>query len=184
MTKPINIHSQLARVRHLAAGLCAFIAASLVTYNVSAQQVISGQVTLDVAPIVKISALDDMILEPYTVTTVVPAIWYNWEQFCVYSNSSGQFELTTSGSGPNGEYEITNGTNSMSYRAYFYTPTEGVTQMFSGATQTVSNAHRTRADCGGNTTTWFAPAFAKSDVDAADAGTVYSGTIYFTVAPI
>ena len=149
-----------------------------------AQQTFTADLSLEVEPRVKISGLDNMILEPYTVTTNVPAIWYNWEPFCIYSNSSSQFELTTTGSGPGGAYEITNGANSLSYRAFFYTPTEGVTRMFSGVTQTVSDAHRTSADCAGTNTTWFAPSFNKTEVDAADAGTVYTGTISFTVAPI
>ena len=172
-------------VRGLASVLCA-AGLLFLTQPSSAQTTISGQIDLTVSEMVQISGLNDMLLEPYTVTTTVPAIWYNWEPFCVYANSaSGQFELTTTGSGPAGAYQIENGNgDTMSYRAYFYTPSEGVTEMFTGVTQTVSDAHQTRADCGGATTTWFAPSFQKTDVDSAQAGTVYNGTVFFTVAPI
>ena len=87
--------------------LCLIAYASLA----NSQQSVIHDISVNLDPMVRISALDDVILDPYNATVIVPALWYNWEPFCVYSNTGNQFEFTVTGSGPGGVFEVTSGSD-------------------------------------------------------------------------
>ena len=161
---------------------------SLSTFNHShAAETVTGDLTVTIGNIIQVSALDDINVSPFTAVTVVPALWFLWEPFCIYSNSGNQFEYTVRGDGgsfgPTDSFRVSNGSFDITYRSFFFSITNGVvetppnvTQVFTGTSNAI--------DCNGATTSWFAPAFLRTDLEAAPPFGIYIGRFFITVSPI
>lgn len=148
---------------------------------------LSSNLSVTVGNIVRISAIDDIILSPYDANLSVPTLWYNWEPFCIYSNSSTQFQFTARGDGGTfgapDSFQVSSGTYDIPMRVYFFSATDGVTRVFPNATQTFNEASNS-INCNGGTSSWVAAAFLRSDLDQAPPFGIYIGRIFMTVAPL
>lgn len=156
-------------------------------FAVSSNLTITTDLSVTIGNIVRISGLDDIILDPYNANVSVPTIWYNWEPFCIYSNSGTQFEFTARGDGGSfgaaDSFQVSSGTYDIPMRVYFFSATDGVTRVFPNGTQNFNEASSS-IDCNGGTSSWIAAAFLRTDLDAAPPYGIYTGSIIMTVAPI
>jgi|GEM_PF-6322057 len=155
--------------------------------NSHAAATVSGNLNVTIGNIIQVSNLDDIAISPFTASTVVPALWYIWEPFCIYSNSSTQFEYTVTGDGGTfgaaNSFRVSNGSHDISYRSFFYSAADGVVETFPNATQNFTGTN-TVPGCNGTTTSWFAPAFLRTDLEAAPPFGIYIGRFFITVSPI
>lgn len=155
--------------------------------NSHAAETVTGDLNVVIGNIIQVSDLDDISVSPFTANTVVPALWYIWEPFCIYSNSGTQFEYTVTGDGGSfgtaNSFQVSNGSYDISYRSFFFSSTDGVVETFSNATQNFNGTGNVPG-CNGQTTSWFAPAFLRTDLEAAPPFGIYIGRFFITVAPI
>lgn len=168
-------------------GLIGLIGALGTFSNSQAAETITGDLTVNIGNIIQVSALDDISVSPFSANTTVPALWYLWEPFCIYSNSGTQFEYTVTGdggsAGPLNSFRVSNGSYDISYRSFFFSATNGVVETFSNVTQNFTDTSNVPG-CNGATTSWFAPAFLRTDLEAAPPFGIYIGRFFITVAPI
>lgn len=155
--------------------------------NSHAAETATGDLTVTIGNVIQVSALDDINVSPFTAITVVPALWFLWEPFCIYSNSGNQFEYTVTGDGgsfgPANSFRVSNGSFDITYRSFFFSVTNGVVETLPNTTQIFTGTSNA-IDCNGTTTSWFAPAFLRTDLEAAPPFGIYIGRFFITVSPI
>ena len=136
-------------------------------------------ISLTVNDEVKISNLVDIFLPPFTGTDVTGN-----SSACIYRNGGGAYQVTATGSGPANAFQLTDGTNSVTYSVAFDDGT-GSSSLTSGLALSRTNAEAVDDDC---TTAGSDNATIDVTVAAANASVLpaatYIGTLTLLVAPI
>lgn len=143
----------------------------------------SVNISLTIPALVQISGLTDIALGtvngPFPATGSTPA--------CIYSNNSGNYTVTVTGSGTGGAFTVSGPspatTSTIAYTAT-WTAGSGAAQSLTAGTKLsgLSGANTTSTNCGGSTNATFAISFSSANIAAAPAGG-YSGTATILISP-
>lgn len=170
-------------MKHLKLGLLtAAIATSSLTYAATQGTLGStstGDFDIIVAlqDLVQISRLDDLNFGTYGGTGALNGA----EQFCVYRNGTGAYQVTLTGSGAGSAFTIANGANTMAYTATYNDGT-GAVPVTSGTVITGRAGHATSTNCGAADNSTVNISIAESVLQANPTGT-YQGTLTLLVGP-
>lgn len=139
----------------------------------------SLDITLQVAPLVLVTNLNDIALGTYSGTGNLS----NSDNFCIYHNGDGKFNITMNGSGTGSAYTLANGSNLLPYTVGFTNgaaPIAPMTTLVALTGQTGANL--VDSTCSGGDNVKVDITVANASLATAPAGT-YTGTLTMVVAP-
>jgi hypothetical protein len=141
-------------------------------------------ISIALAEVVQVSALNDIIFPVWGGTGDMT----EFDDLCIYSNTAGGgYKVTVNGSGAGGIFEVTDGSNTMIYNAYWNDqalPT-GVSSLTANVQLTGQTGASTDSlDCssGSSLTSRIVVEFLDATLSAAPVS-VYGGTITLTIEP-
>jgi hypothetical protein len=102
---------------------------------------------------------------------------------CVYKSADGSdYRVTATGSGSGGAYQITSGSNHISYTVAWARKNNAFTTLSSGAASNFDGANQSNTDCSGVMTATLRIQFPEANLQAAVPGN-YSGDLTILIEP-
>lgn len=138
------------------------------------------EITLDIDSLVRVSNLNDIDLGTFAGGA---ADLSGSDNFCIYRNGAGNYNITMTGSGAASAFTLTDGTNTIPYSVSF--TNGGANAMATGTALTAQAGAFTANDTcnsGANDNVSVAVTVANSDLASAPASS-YTGTLTMVVAP-
>ena len=136
-------------------------------------------ITLNIDPLVQISRIDDIPLGAYTGGGDMTGA----DNLCVYTNNGG-YDITASGSGTGGAFELAQGLNTIPYTVEWATSAGAGsgTGLTSGTPLAGLGGTFSTPDCGATDNAQVIVTVSNTDLGAAPTGP-YSGVLTLMVAP-
>lgn len=129
-------------------------------------------ITANIDQLVRISRLDDLDMGSLSPTNLSAT-----ENFCVYSNSSPNYQITATGSGTGGAFAVSDGSLELPYLL-----TINGNSAASGSPLSGAGANQFSTVCGATDNATLTVLFNSTEIAAANTGT-YNGVLTLTVAP-